>query len=276
MRKNIIAGFLIFVLSLAYIGCDGTGDTGDILLEGIISNSSEFGEITAIVLQGSSRLGSSSVNSDGNFAIRFSSSANVVTLRFESNTFNAERPNIQVIDQSVTNLNITLQLNPTLIVIDRWQVFQDPISFTGTQAINYNESQAEFNLDGSGGNCIFAGSGSEVNYTVKSISITGCREGVRAQGSAAISLNADEAILISSNRDAILTLDEGFVEVRQTTNPVNNTIIIQSFNQFGINASGNSVVDIFPQNQCSISGDRGAVNQSGTATVLTSTCTLSN
>lgn len=276
MRKKIIVGCLIFVLSLGFFGCDGSSNSGDIILEGIISNSSQFGEITAIVLQGSSRLGSVKVSSEGNFAIRFSSSTGVVTLRFESATFNAERPNIQVIDQSVTNLNITLQQSPVLIVIDRWQVFQDPISFSGTQSINYNVSQAEFNLDGSGGNCMFAGGSSVINYTVKSISITGCREGVRAQSSGSIVLNADENIQIFSNRDAISTLDDGFVEVGQTLSPVNNTIVIQSTNQFGINASGNSTVDINPQNECSISGDRGAVNVSGSATVNTSSCTLSN
>ena len=123
---------------------------------------------------------------------------------------------------------------------------------------------------------MFSGGTSVINYSVKSISITSCRDGVRAQSSGSIVLNADEGIQISSNRDAILTLDDGFVEVGQTSNPVNNTIVIQSFNQFGINASGNSVVVIIPQNQCSISGNRGAVNVSGGAMVDTSTCTLSN
>ena len=276
MRKNIINGFFILVLSFGLFSCDVNSDNGNIILEGIISNSSQFGDITAIVLQGSSRLGSARVSSEGNFVIRFNSSTNVVTLRFESSSFNAERPNIQVINQSVTNLDITLQQNPTLIIIDRWQVFQDPISFSGTQSINYNESQAEFNLDGDGGNCIFSGGSSVVNYTVKNISITNCREGVRAQSSGSIVLNADESIQISSNRDAILTLDDGFVEVGQTSNPTNNTVVIQSFNQFGINASGSSMVDINPQNACSISGNRGAVNVNGSAVVNTSSCTLSN
>jgi len=90
---------------------------------------------------------------------------------------------------------------------------------------------------------------------------------VRAQTSASIVLEADESILISSNRD---------VEVGQTSNPVNNTITIQSTNQFGINAAGDSIVNINPQNQCSISGGRMAVNVSGNASVSTSNCTLSD
>ena len=276
MRKNLIIGSLLFVLSFVVPSCDGGGNSGDIILEGIISNSSQFAEITAIILEGNIRLGSSKVNSEGNFVIRFRSNTGVVTLRFESATFNAERPNIQVVNQSTTNLDITLQLNPTLIIIDRWQVFQDPISFSGAQSINYNESQAEFNIDGDGGNCIFAGGTSIITYIVQSISITNCREGVRAQTSGSIVLQADESIQISSNRDAILTINDGFVEVGQTANPANNTIVIQSINQFGINAAGNSVVDINPQNACSISGKRGAVNVNGGASVNTSSCTLSN
>lgn len=276
MRKSIVSGFVFLVISLVMLSCDGTGNSGDIVIEGTVSNSSQFDNLRAIVLERNIRLGSENVDSEGNFVISFRSSTGVVTLRFESSTFNAERPNIPVVNESVTNLNITLQQTPVVIIIDRWQVFQDPISFSGTQSINYNESQAEFNLDADGGNCMFSGGTSVINYSVKSISITSCRDGVRAQSSGSIVLNADEGIQISSNRDAILTLDDGFVEVGQTSNPVNNTIVIQSFNQFGINASGNSVVDIIPQNQCSISGNRGAVNVSGGAMVDTSTCTLSN
>ncbi len=276
MRKNIIIGTIIFVMSLVMLGCDGTGNSGDIVIEGTVSNSFLFENLRAIVLEGNIRLGSQNVDAQGNFEIRFRSSTGVVTLRFESTTFNAERPNIPVVNQSTTNLDITLQQSPVVIIIDRWQVFQDPISFSGTQAINYNESQAEFNLDGDGGNCMFSGGTSVISYSVRSISIINCREGVRAQSSGSIILNADEGIEISGNRDAILTLDDGFVEVGQTSNPINNTIVIQSFNQFGINAAGSSFVDIIPQNQCSISGSRDAVNVSGSATVNTSTCTLSN
>ena len=180
------------------------------------------------------------------------------------------------VNQSTTNLDITLQQNPTLITISRWQVFQAPLSLSGDREIQYSESLAEFNLDANGGNCIFASGTSLISYSVKSINITNCREGVRAQTSGSIILKADESIVISSNRDAILALDDALVEVGQTSNPVNNTIVIESANQFGINAAGDSRVEIDPQNQCSISGGRMAVNVSGNAIVGTSSCTLSD
>jgi len=276
MHKSIILGFFILSLSFVLPSCDGGGTGGNILLEGVVLNFSQFGEITVTVLQGNTRLGRTTVSPQGNFGIRFNSSTGVVSLRFESGSFNAERPNITVVDQSVTNLDITLQQNPTLITINRWQVFQDPISISGDRVIELIESLAEFNLDANGGNCIFASGNSLITYRVKSISITNCREGVRAQTSASIVLEADESILISSNRDAILALDDALVEVGQTSNPVNNTITIQSTNQFGINAAGDSIVNINPQNQCSISGGRMAVNVSGNASVSTSNCTLSD
>lgn len=276
MHKSIILGFFILSLSFVLPGCDGGGTGGNILLEGVVLNFSQFGEITVTVLQGNTRLGRTTVSPQGNFGIRFNSSTGVVSLRFESGSFNAERPNITVVDQSVTNLDITLQQNPTLITINRWQVFQNPISISGDRVIELIESLAEFNLDANGGNCIFASGNSLITYRVKSINITNCREGVRAQTSASIILEADESILISTNRDAILALDDALIEVGQTSNPVNNTITIQSTNQFGINAAGDSIVNINPQNQCSISGGRMAVNVSGNASVSTSNCTLSD
>lgn len=276
MHKNLILGLFIFSLSIVLPSCDGGGTGGNILLEGVVLNFSQFGEITVTVLQGNTRLGRTTVSPEGNFGIRFNSSTGVVTLRFESNSFNAERPNIGVVNQSTTNLDITLQQNPTLITINRWQIFQDPLSLSGDSEIQFSESLAEFNLDANGGNCIFASGTSLISYSVKSINITNCREGVRAQISASIVLEADEGIVISSNRDAILALDDALVEVGQTSNPVNNSITVESANQFGINAAGNSIVNIDPQNQCSISGGRMALNINGNASVDTASCTLSN
>lgn len=275
LRKFIIVSFL-FLLPLVMTSCDSNDSSGNVVIQGLISNSSQFGNMTAIILEGNSRLGRTNVDSEGRFIIGFVSKTGVVTLRFESSTFNAERPNIPVINNSTTTLDITLQQNPILIVFDRWQVFQDPISFSKDQSINYSQAQAELNIDGNRGDCIFAGGTSVVNYSVKSISITNCSQAIRAQSSGSVILNANEGIEISSNRDAITTLNAGFVEVGQTLNPVNNTITIQSNNQYGITASGNSIVDINPQNSCSISGSKGAVNVSGSASVDTSTCTLSN
>ncbi|MCZ6865399.1 MAG: hypothetical protein O7D98_07280 [Candidatus Dadabacteria bacterium] len=277
----------IFFISIFTVGsCDiefgGTGGgggggsgSGDIIIEGTILNSSEFGEITVSAFRDNFRLDRTTTDIGGNFTLQFRTSSEIVTLKFESDSFDAERPNIRVVDNSTSMMDITLQQNPVLITIDRWQVFQDTLSLSGDTELEFIESIVEFNIEANGGNCIFATGTSLITYRVKSINITECREGIRAQGSASIILEADESIVISSDLDAILTLGDSIVEVGQTSNPIDNTITIESANEFGINAAGNSIVTIDPENTCSISGGRGAVNINTNASVDTSTCTLS-
>jgi len=281
--------FSIFIISFLTIGgCDvefggtgggggggGGGGSGDIIIEGTISNSAEFGDITVSALQDNVRLDRTTTDIGGNFTLQFRSSSGIVTLKFEADSFDAERPNIRVVDNSTSIMDITLQQSPTLITIDRWQVFQDTLSLSGNTELEFVESMVEFNIEANGGNCIFATGTSLITYRVKSINITECRVGIRAQVSASITLEADESILISSDLDAILTLDDSSVDVGQTSNPIDNTVTIESANQFGINAAGNSIVNIVPQNQCSISGGRMAVNINTNASVDTSNCTLS-
>jgi hypothetical protein len=279
--------FSIFFISFLTVGgCDvkfgGTGTssgngsiTGDIVIEGEILNFSEFGEITVTATENNFRLNRTTTDELGNFKLQFRSSFEQVTLEFEADSFDAEKPNIRVVGNSTTILDITLQQNPTLITFERWQVFQNTLSLSGVTNLEFIESIVEFNIEGNGGNCIVATGTSMINYQVKSINITDCREGIRMQTEASIILQADESIIISSNRDAIITLDDSSVDIGQTTNPINNTVTITSANQFGINAAGNSVVTINPENECSISGARGAVNEFAFGTVGTSNCTLS-
>ena len=279
--------FSIFFISFLTVGgCDvkfgGTGTssgngsiTGDIVIEGEILNFSEFGEITVTATENNFRLNRTTTDELGNFKLQFRSSFEQVTLEFEADSFDAEKPNIRVVGNSTTILDITLQQNPTLITFERWQVFQNTLSLSGVTNLEFIESIVEFNIEGNGGNCIVATGTSMINYQVKSINVTDCREGIRMQTEASIILQADESIIISSNRDAIITLDDSSVDIGQTTNPINNTVTITSANQFGINAAGNSVVTINPENECSISGARGAVNEFAFGTVGTSNCTLS-
>lgn len=286
MKFGITTVLFISLFSILSIGgCDvsfstnndngGGSGSGDIIIEGTILNHAEFGDITVTVLQDNIRLDRNTTDASGNFRLQFRTTAEVVSLEFESGSFGAELPNFSVEDESTSILDITLQQNPSLISIDRWQVFQDILSLFGTTEIEFIESKVEFNIEGDDGNCIFATNTVMITYRVKSINITGCREGIRLQGSASIILEADESIFISSSRDAILTLDDAMVDIGQTTNPIDNTVIIESIDQIGINAAGNSVVNINPENECSISGGREAVNVNSNATVNTSTCTLS-
>lgn len=294
MNPSKLRNFLRFTLSILFIsffsigGCDidfgGTGDnggggngsiTGDIIIEGQIVNFAEFSSITVTATENNFRLDRNTTDDMGNFSLQFRTTNENVTLEFEADSFDAERPNIRVVGNSTTILDITLQQNPSLISIDRWQVFQDTLSLFNDTTIDFIENIVEFNIEGNGGNCIFATGTVMINYQVKSINITDCREGIRAQGDASINLQADEEIVLTSSQDAIITLENASVDIGQTTNPVDNTVTIESTNQFGINAGGNSVVTINPENECSISGGNEAVNDFASGTVSTSNCTLS-
>jgi len=278
MHKSAVLSVLVAVLSFFIIsGCNTGGGGGNIVLNGSITNFAQFGTFTVTVLEGNSRLDRTTTDAGGNFTLRFRSSTGTVILRFESSTFNAERPNVRVTTDSTIVMNFTLQQNPTLITINSWQVFQDPLFLRNDSQLTFVESLVDFIMDGKGGDCVIGTGSSGITIRVKSIDISGCREGVRTQNSASIVLEADEGISVTSNRDGVITLNDSFVSIGQTSNPVNNSVLIESVNQNGINAAGNSIVVIDPQNNnCSISGGIRAVNISGSASVDTDGCTLSD
>ncbi|MFI5322135.1 MAG: hypothetical protein ACHQ6U_01090, partial [Thermodesulfobacteriota bacterium] len=103
-----------------------------------------------------------------------------------------------------------------------------------------------------------------------------CKNGINAQNSGLVMLDADEDITISANNNAVSTNNNSVVRVTKTATPVNINIFITSLKGFGINAAGSSQVEINPQNSCSISGGGGnsAINQSPTSSVDPDGCTL--
>ncbi|MEQ9617649.1 MAG: hypothetical protein RIG61_00565 [Deltaproteobacteria bacterium] len=274
--KNVVVILLVLGITFTLFNCD-TGGGGNISIDSKVSNSAQFGEITVTVLEDGRRLDSDKTDDGGNFNLRFRSNTGFVSLRFESDSFDAERPNLRVTDDSTILFDFTLQQNPTLITINSWQVLQDPLFLRNESELVFNEKLADIAIDADGGDCLIGTGSSVITFRVKSITIINCREGVRVQGTASVILEADEDITVSSNRDAVISFDDTFVRIGETSDPVDNSVLIQSANLNGINAAGNSVVEIDPQNnQCSISGGRRAVNVSGNASVDTDGCTLSD
>lgn len=274
--KNVVVILLVLGLTFVLFNCD-TGGGGNISIDGTVSNFAQFGEITVTVLEDGRRIDSDKTDDEGNFNLRFRSNTGFVSLRFKSDSFDAERPNLRVTDDSTILFDFTLQLNPTLIIINSWQVLQDPLFLRNESELVFNEKLADILIDADGGDCLIGTGSSVITFRVKSISIINCREGVRVQGTASVILEADEDITVSSNRDAVISFDDTFVRIGETSTPVDNSVLIQSANLNGINAAANSVVEIDPQNnQCSISGGRQAVNVSGNASVDTDGCTLSD
>jgi hypothetical protein len=278
MKNKKLPGLFVLALAFVLFNCDGGGGSGgNIRIEGSISNFAQFGQITVTALDGNVRLDRDNTDSAGNFTLRFNAASDFITLRFQSGSFDAERPNIRVTEDSTVVFDFTLQQNPVLITINSWQVFQDPLFLRNDSQLVFNEPLADIIIDANDGDCVIGTGTSVITFRVKSINIIDCREGVRVQDSASVILEADEEIVISSRRDAVLSLADTFVGIGQTNDPVDNSVLIESQNLNGVNAAGNSVVVIDPQNnQCSISGGSRAVNISGNADVDTDGCTLSN
>ena len=248
--------------------------TGNIKIDGRLLDFAQFGEIKVSALEGNRRLDSETVGPLGEFNLQFNSSTGKIDLEFESDSLTAKRQ-MSVTDNSEIILDVSINIQISAIIFEKWQVFQDPIFLTGERIVSFSESEAELFMDGDGGDCLKGIDDIIIEFIVKKIDLSDCREGIRVQGSASVILEADESISLISNRDAIFALDDSFVRVGKTLNPVNNSIVIQSINQNGINASGNAVIEIDPQNSnCSIRGGRNAVNSAGNSSVDTDGCTL--
>ncbi|HET7290056.1 MAG TPA: hypothetical protein VFJ67_06410, partial [Thermodesulfobacteriota bacterium] len=170
--------------------------------------------------------------------------------------------------------NVTLVASPGEIIVNDWTVFQNKIREDGTDEFNFDSLEADFEIDGDGDTCIRAHGESLVQITARSITLADCNIGIDTQSSGFVMLESDLDITISANKDAIKTSNESFVRVTQTVTPVDNNIFITSLKEHGIRAAGSSEVEINPQNDCSISGAKSAIDQKDSSVVDPDGCTL--
>ena len=75
-------------------------------------------------------------------------------------------------------------------------------------------------------------------------------------------------------RSPVMESDNSSVSLSMTGTPIDNNIFITSEKENGIRASGASIVIVDPQNNCTITGAKNAINQSGTSMVDPDGCTL--
>lgn len=219
------------------------------------------------------KLDSTKTNQLGQFTLRFNPNSGTVKIQFEGSNFTLSRF-IAVTPDSDVIFNVTLTVSPGDIVVNDWTVFQDPIDSNGSDEFTFDSLEADFEIDGNGSTCIRAHGESVVQVTARSITLTDCNVGIDTQGSGLVMLESDLDITISANKDAIKTSNDSFVRVTQTVTPVDNNIFITSLKEHGIKAAGSSEVEINPQNSCSISGAKTAIDQSGTSSVDPDGCTL--
>lgn len=272
---------MVSLMSSSIWGCDsgGGGGGGDntringTILEVISGSVSDIR--VSIFNSNDKRIDSTRTNQLGQFTLRFKPNSDTVKIEFEVSDSQTLSRFIAVTRDSDVIFNVTLVVDaPSEIIVNDWTVFQDRIRSDGNDEFSFDSLEADFEIDGDGNTCIRSHGESLVEITARSITLVDCNIGIDTQGSGFVLLEADEDITISANKDAIKTSNDSFVRVTETVTPVDNNIFITSLREHGIRAAGSSEVEINPQNDCSISGAKSAIDQKDSSVVDPDGCTL--
>ncbi len=282
LNKTSFLLILLIAVSLAasgISGCDNGGGGGgkktkiNGLVEEVIDG--PVSDIRVSVFENNKRKASTRTNQFGEFNLKFKPNFNTVRLEFEGSNYTLSR-NISVTEDSEVDLGVIIQISPANITFTYWTVFQKPIRASSFDEITFNSTEADFNIDGKGKDCIRAKGDSRVEITARNISLIDCKEGISAESFGLVILEADEDISLIAKKDGIRSRDNTFVRLSMTLSPVDNNIFITSLRENGIRSSGSSEVVVDPQNNCTITGAKNAINQSGTSTVDPDGCTLAD
>lgn len=281
-RHSFLIMFLILTsfMSYGFWGCDSGGGGGSgnnkTRINGTVLEvvGGSVSDIRVVVFNSNDKkIDSTKTNQLGQFTLRFKPNSDTVKIQFEGSNFTLSRF-IAVTRDSDVLFNVTLVASPGEIIVNDWTVFQNKIRRDGTDEFNFDSLEADFEIDGDGDTCIRSHGESLVQITARSITLADCSIGIDTQGSGFVMLEADLDITISANKDAIKSSNDSFVRVTQTVTPVDNNIFITSLREHGIKAAGNAEVEINPQNDCSISGAKSAIDQGGSSVVDPDGCTL--
>lgn len=260
-------------------GCGSSGGGGNNkstirgTVEEVIGSNGDVSGIRVSIFEGNRRRSSDRTNNAGNFRITYKPDDDTARIEFEGDDYILSRT-ISVTRGSDVQLNEIIDTITPEIIFTEWTVDQRRIALSSFDEVIFNSTEAIFQIDGKGKNCIRAKGDSRVDIIAQTISLINCSEGITTSSFGFVSLMADEDINLSSRQDGIRTQDNSSVTVSMTNNPVANNIFITSDRQNGIRTSGNSAVLVDPQFNCTITGDKDAVRISGNSSADTGTCTL--
>ncbi|MEM7009423.1 MAG: hypothetical protein AAF462_09850 [Thermodesulfobacteriota bacterium] len=281
---NLNTFLVILIIATSYMatgitGCGSSGGGGNNkttirgTVEEVIGGSGDVSGIRVSIFEGNRRRSSDRTNNAGDFRITYTPDDDSPRIEFEGDDFILSRT-ISVTRGSDVQLNEIIDTITPEIIFTEWTVDQRRIRLSSFDEVIFNSTEATFQINGRGNNCIRAKGDSRVEITAQSISLINCSEGITTSSFGFVNLQADEDINLSARQDGIRTQDNSSVTVSMTSNPINNNIFITSDRQNGIRTSGNSAVLIDPQNNCTITGDKDAVRVSGNSMAQTGTCTL--
>ncbi len=281
LNKHSFLLILLLITSFISYGFWGCGDDGGgggnnrTRINGTVLQviDGPVSDIRVSIFENNRRKQSTRTNQFGEFNLRFKPDFNTVRIEFEGPDYTLSRI-ISVTRDSDVEFDVILQTSPGAIFVENWAVFQNRIRANGFDEVLFDSLEADFNIDGNGNDCISVKGDARVEIAARNVTLIDCREGIHAENFGLVLLEADEDISVSANRDGIRTNNNTFVRLARTVTPVDNNIFITSLRENGIRASGSSAVEIDPQNECTISGAKSAIDQSGTSNVNPSSCTL--
>lgn len=275
---------LILLLATSYMassftGCGSSGGGGNNkttirgVIEEVIGGSGSVSNIRVSIFENNNRRVSDRTNQAGEFRVTYKPNQDLARIEFEGEDFTLSRI-ISVTQGSDVTLDEIIDTITPEIIFTEWIVDQRRLELSSFDQVIFNDTEATFRIDGKNKNCIRAKGESRVEITAMSISLINCNEGITTASFALVDLQADEDINVIARKDGIKSQDNSSVSLAMTGSPIANNIFITSDRENGIRASGSSVVIVDPQLNCTITGAKNAISQTGTSTVDPDGCTL--
>ncbi|MGH7800949.1 MAG: carboxypeptidase-like regulatory domain-containing protein [Thermodesulfobacteriota bacterium] len=247
-----------------FINCGNGGGANKSKINGTVVGVSGGSPVSGIKVRAErngQRVASDTTNSDGDFTLRVREGN--ITLRFETSTFNVVGF-FTVTEDSEVFLEVNLAPDDVFVV--DWVVLQDPIRCEGSQTFTIEEPDlVDFIINGGSRNCIQAKGDCIIDISVQNIALDDCNEGILAQGSANVDLEAlaVPTLTINAESNGIHTKGDSSVTL------IGEDIFVTSTQSDGIRAEDTSDVQIQPSGLCTI---EGPIQQDPTAMVDTVGC----
>src|SRR3990172_9894128 len=252
-----------------FVNCGGGGGADKSIINGTVASVTN-GSVSGIKVRAErngEKVASDTTNSDGDFTIRVREG--VILLEFETSTFTVARM-FTITEDSEVLLIVSLGQNQ--ILVDNWEVLQDPIRCDNNQnfIITNDVNLVDFTINGNGKDCIRAKGDCLIDIEAQNIILNDCNEGLLAEGSASVTLEAlaFPTLTINAESNGIHTKGDSTVTL------IGGNISVTSTGADGIRAEDSSDVEIQPSGLCTIEGSDDAIQKDGTATVVTGSCTL--
>jgi len=258
-----------------FVNCGGGGGADKSIINGtvvppVIGGPGVSG-IKVIAERNGERVASDTTNSEGDFKLRVREGD--ITLLFEILGAVTVGRVFTITEDSEVFLDVTLDVlaQPKRITVVDWVVSQDPIRCDSNQSFIIDEDElVDFTVDGNGKDCIRAQGDCFIDITVQNIALNDCNEGILAEGSANVNLEAlaVPTLTIDAESNGIHTKGDSSVTL------IGGNIFVTSTGADGIRAEDSSDVEIQRSGLCTIEGSDDAIQKDGTATVDSDGCTL--